>query len=138
LKKDKQDIILQDLFRSKLENASVIPSASVRSKLMRKQAGREFVHFNPVRFNVYYLGAILIAGISAALMLSFGPQVSDKLSSLTTANESSKPVSSEKIINQVEQPANQKSLSRSGKAATVVTQKPVLKSRTVTIKDSEK
>lgn len=61
---------LRELFRSRLKNAEVVPDLSVNLKLMRKLARREFMKFNPVRFNVYYLGGILVAGITAAIILS--------------------------------------------------------------------
>lgn len=60
---------LRELFRKKLDNVEVIPSASVRTNLMRKVAVREFLRFDPVRLNIYYAGGILAAGIVAAIML---------------------------------------------------------------------
>lgn len=71
---------VRELFRQKLENAEIIPGASVGPKLMRKLAIREFLGFNPVRFNIYYLGAILVTGIAVALILSYGSGNSDQLS----------------------------------------------------------
>lgn len=61
---------MQDLFRHKLENAELIPDPSVGVKLMRKLAMREFIHFNPLRFNVYYLGGIIIATITGIAILT--------------------------------------------------------------------
>ncbi|HEX2921734.1 MAG TPA: PKD domain-containing protein [Bacteroidales bacterium] len=62
---------IEELFRHKLENDEIIPSKQVGQILMRKLALREFMSFNPARFNIYYLGAI-VAGIivTAALILS--------------------------------------------------------------------
>jgi PKD repeat protein len=138
LKKKKQDIILQDLFRNKLENASVIPGVSVRSKLMRKQAQREFVRFNPARFNVYYLGALIIAGLTAAIMLSSSLNESNKPLSSTNINDSIKPVSAEKVTIKADQPISQKAVSNTEIAANVVTNKPALNSRAVSNHDFEK
>jgi len=67
---------LRELFRSRLENAEIVPDPSVNSKLMSKLARREFMMFNPGRFNVYYLGSILVAGIAAAIILSSGSDTS--------------------------------------------------------------
>ena len=72
---------VRELFRQKLENAEVIPDASVSSNLMGRLARREFLRFNPVRFNIFYLGGILVAGITASLILFSG---SDK-SNINTA-----------------------------------------------------
>ena len=60
---------IRELFRHKLENAEIIPDASVNAKLMRSLARREFVRFNPARFNIYYLAGILLAGIVAGILL---------------------------------------------------------------------
>jgi PKD repeat protein len=63
---------LRELFRHKLENTEVIPGAAVNSKLMRRLARREFLRFNPTRFNIYYLGGIAAAAILTAIILSSG------------------------------------------------------------------
>jgi PKD repeat protein len=73
LKTKKQDRNFREMFRHKLENAEIIPDPSVSSKLMRKLALKEFMHFDPVRFNVYYLGGILVAGLAIGLALTSGP-----------------------------------------------------------------
>ena len=61
---------VRELFRSKLENSEVIPGDSVRNELMRKLAVREFLRFNPSRFNIYYLGGIAAAAIAAILIIT--------------------------------------------------------------------
>ncbi|MBK7709583.1 MAG: PKD domain-containing protein [Bacteroidales bacterium] len=70
MKAKKEDRILRELFRQKLEYAEIIPDPSVSSKLMQKLAVREFLRFNPLRFNVYYLGGIIAAGIATLLLFS--------------------------------------------------------------------
>lgn len=60
---------LEELFRVKLENAEIIPSFSAGDKLMRRLRHREFMRFNPARFNVYYLGAIIAGMIAAGVLL---------------------------------------------------------------------
>jgi PKD repeat protein len=66
------------MFRHKLEYTEVIPSDSVRSGLMRRVAQREFIHFNPLRFNVYYLGGLIAAGVIAAILIGSNPGSSKK------------------------------------------------------------
>lgn len=70
--KKREGISLRELFGHKLENAEIAPSASVRDDLMKKLGRREFVRFNPSHFNVYYLGLIAAAAITAGLLLFSG------------------------------------------------------------------
>ena len=81
---------IRELFRHKLENAEIIPDSSMNSKLMRKLARREFLRFNPARFNVYYLGAILISAVTAGIILFTNSASSDQLTSLTLSGKISK------------------------------------------------
>ena len=67
---EKDDIRLDDLFRKKLESADVMPSHSFNSTLMKKVARREFMTFNPVKINIFYIGGAIVAGIAALLVLS--------------------------------------------------------------------
>jgi PKD repeat protein len=60
---------LEELFRSKLENSEFIPGDRVRADLMRKVGRKEFVRFNPSRFNIYYFGVIAAAAVTAALII---------------------------------------------------------------------
>lgn len=61
------------MFRHKLENAEIMPDPTVGETLMRKLAVREFLHFNPGRFNIYYTVSIIAAGLAAALILTSDP-----------------------------------------------------------------
>jgi PKD repeat protein len=79
LKKRREDINIRELFRRKLGNAEIIPDPSVSIRLMRKLARREFLRFNPARFNIYYLGGIILAVITSAIILSSGGKEPDKL-----------------------------------------------------------
>jgi PKD repeat protein len=81
LKAKKLDRNLRDLFRSKLGKAEITPDPAVYTQLMRKLAVREFLHFNPFRFNVYYLGGIVAAGITAGVLIT-GNKAGGELSSL--------------------------------------------------------
>jgi len=54
---------------------------------MRKLAVKEFLRFNPFRFNIYYLGGIIVAGIATAWLLSSGSVRKDHLPAEKTLNE---------------------------------------------------
>jgi len=64
---------LEELFRSKLESAELIPGGSVRGNLMSKLGRKEFLRFNPARANIYYVGGIIAAGLAAGLLLTTRP-----------------------------------------------------------------
>lgn len=87
MKTKKEDRSLGDLFRNKLEYTEIIPDASVNTKLMRRLARREFVRFNPARFNIWYLGGIVAAGIAAALIITSGQDNPEKSTSSALSNE---------------------------------------------------
>ncbi|MFZ0283353.1 MAG: PKD domain-containing protein [Bacteroidales bacterium] len=70
MKTKKEDKILRGLFRKKLENFEIIPDPSVKSDLMRRTGGVEFLRFNPGRFNIWYTGGILAAAFLIVLLLS--------------------------------------------------------------------
>jgi PKD repeat protein len=74
VKDKKQDKFLREMFRDRLENAEVIPDPSLAAKVMHKLAVKEFLRFNPFRFNIYYLGGIAAAVMTAAVMISHGRQ----------------------------------------------------------------
>ncbi|MBK9391643.1 MAG: hypothetical protein IPN68_16195, partial [Bacteroidetes bacterium] len=67
---EREDMELRELFRTRLENTGIDPDPSVNARLMKKLARREFVTFNPARFNAYYLGGLVAAGIAAVILLS--------------------------------------------------------------------
>lgn len=60
---------VRELYRHKLGKAAVDPSPSFQEGLMHHLARREFMHFIPSKFNIYYLGAILLAGVTAGLLI---------------------------------------------------------------------
>ncbi|MBN1108740.1 MAG: gliding motility-associated C-terminal domain-containing protein [Bacteroidales bacterium] len=73
MEQNSEDRILNDLFRRKLESAEVIPSPSTGSRLMRRVAMREFLRFNPSRLNIWYAGAVVVAGTVLSLILTSDP-----------------------------------------------------------------
>ena len=85
MKAKEQNISVRDLFRKSLEYAEIIPDATVKSVLMRRVARKEFMRFNPARINIYYLGGIIITGITASVLLFSGSHNS------AGQNKSSKP-----------------------------------------------
>lgn len=72
MKEEMQDRDLEELFRRKLENAEITPGADVNARLMRNLARKEFLKFNPVRFNIYYLGLIVAVTLTAGILLFGG------------------------------------------------------------------
>ena len=76
LRDDKE---LSDLFRHKLENAEVTPSPALSSNLMRKVGMKEFMRFNPARFNVWYAGAaVAAAATTLAVILTLSDDKQNK------------------------------------------------------------
>jgi PKD repeat protein len=61
---------IDELFKSRLGDAGIAPSQALRAAMMRKVAVKEFLRFNPARFNIYY-AALITAGIVTAVMLAF-------------------------------------------------------------------
>jgi PKD repeat protein len=98
LKAKKQDRNLRELFRNKLENAEIIPDPSVSSKLMRQLTVREFLHFYPSQFNVYYLGGILAAAAVAIMVFSTRLSHKDKVQPQGIINQLPVKEKSENII----------------------------------------
>ncbi len=59
---------MRELFRNKLEYSEIAPNDSVRDELMRKLAVKEFLRFNPSRFNIYY-STLILAGAMAGILI---------------------------------------------------------------------
>jgi hypothetical protein len=95
LKTNKQNIGIRDLFRNKLEYAGIVPDASVGSILMRRLARKEFLRFNPARFNIYYLGVAIIAGVTAGIILFSNADSTKKSTSETVGNKTNELVNSD-------------------------------------------
>jgi len=125
VKTKKEDIRLRELFRNKLENVEVIPSPSVNAKLIRKLAIRKFLNFNPARFNIFYLGGLIVAGITAVLFFSTGESKTEQLPDSKVASEVIESITPENSI-AVKTPTNiqisdifEKSSSEPGKDTTL-------------------
>ncbi|HEX7493566.1 MAG TPA: PKD domain-containing protein [Bacteroidales bacterium] len=83
MKNKKENINLRELYKLKLENAEIMPDSSVKSRLMHRVVIKEFMHFNPGNFNIYYLGGIMIAAITSAVILFSGSEASYNLKPLS-------------------------------------------------------
>jgi plastocyanin len=104
LKTKRQNINVRELFRKKLENVEVLPDAAVKSILMRRVARKEFMRFNPARLNIYYIGGIVITGITVAVMLFSGSHSSHHLNPLDIPGNLNKTDTGKYIEVPVEQP----------------------------------
>jgi PKD repeat protein len=69
LKIKKNETGIKELFRRKLESAEVMPGNSFEAEFMKKLARKEFVRFNPARFNIYYAGLIAAALITTGILV---------------------------------------------------------------------
>ena len=134
MKGKKQDMSIRELFRQKLENAEIIPDASVSSKLMQKLARREFLRFNPSRFNIYYLGGILIIAVTT-IVLSSRAGDSDKLPNPDISNKPGKTVNIENSDIPVNQNVIQKEETVKEKVSGSKQNKPISRSEIGTVKE---
>jgi PKD repeat protein len=82
---DNRNIDLEELFRKKLEGSEMEPGSALTGRFMRRLDRREFVRFNPARFNLYYL-AMAMAAVTVTAILIFTP--SGKSSVKTEINDS--------------------------------------------------
>ena len=122
LDSEREDMMLEELFRNKLEEAEIVPDQAVYSRLMKRLTLREFVTFNPARFNAYYLGAAIFTGIAAAVLLFSGKDTAtvlpdEKTSIVTSVQENNINAVNEVVKNskdEVVPPAGSKKPSRSG------------------------
>jgi PKD repeat protein len=112
VKKKKENINLRELFSKKLGKAQAVPDASVRLKLMRRVARKEFLRFNVSRLNIYYLGGILISGIATGLLLFSPSGNTDNVNKYVTAEK----VYKKDSINYIEVPVEQPQRKHPGKS----------------------
>ncbi len=68
VKARKEDKLLRELFRDKLENAEVNPSQASGDELLRKLGRKEFLRFNALRFNIWHAGAIAATCVAAIII----------------------------------------------------------------------
>jgi PKD repeat protein len=71
---------IEDLFRKVMEGPEVKPGEVLSHRVMRKLDLREFMRFNPSRFNIWYMaGMITTAAVAGALIFSSGPRETKKI-----------------------------------------------------------
>jgi PKD repeat protein len=78
---EERDNGLENLFRKKLEENEMITGSDLTGRFMRRLERREFLHFNPARFNIYYLTAAMAALTVAGVILFSGTE-NDKSTTL--------------------------------------------------------
>ncbi|HEY5471428.1 MAG TPA: PKD domain-containing protein [Bacteroidales bacterium] len=134
MKKNKQDMSVRELFRQKLGDAEAIPDASVGVNLMKAQARKEFLRFNPARFNIYYVGAILVTVITSIIIISKGKTSSESNPLFNAPTEIGLPVIKENTKNIVISSEVQNPDTVTKSPVTVMKTKPALRLKAVTKK----
>lgn len=73
---EERDSSLESLFRNKLEGSEIAAGGELEEQFMRRLGRREFMRFNPGRFNVFYLASIAAAAatITTMVVLSHSPE----------------------------------------------------------------
>ncbi len=66
---------MEDLFRSKLGDAEITPSEGAWKGVLQKLRIKQFLRFDAGRFNIWYMGALLVAGAAAVTLLNSSPSV---------------------------------------------------------------
>jgi len=66
----RSEVNIEDLFRDKLSEAKVNPGKNIRQSLFRKVAVREYLRFNPARFNIYYTAAAAAVITASVILIS--------------------------------------------------------------------
>ncbi|HWR75172.1 MAG TPA: PKD domain-containing protein [Bacteroidales bacterium] len=74
---EERDNDLGNLFRNKLEENEMVAGSDLTGRFMRRLDRREFLRFNPARFNVFYLAAAAAGLTVAGLLLFASPRSGD-------------------------------------------------------------
>ncbi len=69
---EERDNNLENLFRNKLEEKEMEAESDLTGRFMRRLGWKEFFRFNPTRFNIYYVSAV-IAGLTVAGLMLLTP-----------------------------------------------------------------
>lgn len=69
MKSKKEDKALRELFAKKLGNAEFSPDPAVRDRLMSELGRKEFLHFIPGKFNIWYTGIITVAAAALTILV---------------------------------------------------------------------
>jgi PKD repeat protein len=71
---EERDNDLGNLFRSKLEENEMVAGSDLTGRFMRRLGRKEFLRFNPARFNIFYLAAAAAVLTVAGLLLFSEPR----------------------------------------------------------------
>jgi len=74
---EERDNNLENLFRNKLEEREMVAESDLTGRFMRRLGWKEFFRFNPTRFNIYYVSAVIAGLTVAGLMLLTPPRGKD-------------------------------------------------------------
>lgn len=69
---------IEDLFRSKLEEAEITPSKGAWKGVQRKLRMKQFLRFDGKSFNIWYAGALLVVGTASLLTLNLNSSESQR------------------------------------------------------------
>jgi len=128
VKGKKEDKVLRELFRQKLENAEVIPSPSVSTVLMHRLGRREFLRFNPARFNIWYLGGIIAAGAALTIFLSSRSGDNERIQPQQPPAEINKIITSDNLVSVPGQAVLQKADENNKKSVMAESEESVIQS----------
>ncbi len=83
---------MEDLMRDKLDGAELSPSPASWKAIQRKLRWKQFLRFNPGRFNIYYAGILLLVATGLVLQLTrekdkAEQSVPEETTTLSTASE---------------------------------------------------
>lgn len=59
---------IEQLVRNRLEDAELNPSDGTWNGIVRKLRWKQFLRFRPAKFNIYYAGAIILAGAALGIL----------------------------------------------------------------------
>ncbi len=71
---EEKDTDLGNLFRNKLEENEMVAGSDLTGRFMRRLDRREFLRFNPARFNIWYLAAAATGLTIAGLLIFSSPR----------------------------------------------------------------
>ena len=103
MKQSEENRNLESLFRGQFENYEMKPSGDFWPRFGKKLRSREFLRFNPGRFNIVYLSSVITAGVIATVLLTGG---SKKLDESTAAISGDKMITTDVIERPVNPPAS--------------------------------
>ena len=68
-----EQLNIEQLVRSKLEDKQITPSAGTWKRIRRKMRWKQFMRFDPGRFNIFYTAGILVIGAGVITLTRMDP-----------------------------------------------------------------